>query len=121
ARPRRAATAAAAASAATAAIATATAAGAPPVVAVTVLDWEFCGLYPRGWDLGLLWVGLRPDGRALLEQQLDAETRRDVDHATVLAAARELEVRRVSLRQAESHPLVQALVADLARARQRVD
>lgn len=85
-------------------------------------DWEFAGRYPFGWDLGLLWVGLREAARDALEQaihQLPRTRREQALLGAVLAAARELEVRRVSLHQGAGHPLVRDLVRDLALALKR--
>jgi len=86
-------------------------------------DWEFAGAYLFGWDLGLLWVGLQGAPRAALERIIDglAHARRAQTRlAALLATVRELEVRRVSLRQGAEHPLVQRLLDDVALAGRRL-
>jgi hypothetical protein len=86
------------------------------------VDWEFAGRYPFGWDLGVLWVGLSARQRDTLDRIIDglpAARSEQVRLCALLAAARELEVRRVSLRQGPEHPLVLRLERDLELARAR--
>jgi hypothetical protein len=89
---------------------------------LALVDWEFAGKYPFGWDLGLLWVGLGAAQRSALERIIDVlplARGEQVRLCALLAAARELEVRRVSLRQGPEHPLVLRLERDLEIAGER--
>ena len=44
---------------------------------MTLIDWEWAGLYPDGYELAFLWFSLVDveNGRALVEEHVDTEER----------------------------------------------
>jgi len=83
---------------------------------LAMVDWEFAGLYPWGWDLAVLWVSATDPDRdaidALVADEAPGHRVGFIACATV-AAARDLHIYTSALRLDDLHPTVLRLADSL--------